>query len=340
MRIEPVDPRDDAVFAEWFSVLQAAEEDTRPGEPGHLLHEERAAAMEALDEDPDRHLRSLLATDDDGRPVGAARMSLPLRDNQHQCELDLAVHPRARRRGVGRRLLAEVERRAREEGRTTVLAQVDEPRGREGASAGRRFAAALGYDLAQEEVPRDLDLPLDPRRVARLEAACAPYAVDYTVRVWRNGCPEDLLADRAELMRRMSTDVPLGTIDFREEKWDGARFRRHEQRLHAMDRDLYSAGAVHRATGRLVAATDMVVPRILPERAYQNDTIVAPEHRGHRLGTLVKLAALGCLEEGSPRTRYISTWNAEENAAMIAINDALGCRVVGCCPAFQKVLGQ
>ena len=337
MRIDLVDPREDA-FAEWFSVLRAAEEEARPGEPGYLLHEERVAALQAQEDDPDRHVVVLLARDDEGRPVGAARMSLPLRDNLHLCELELAVHPQARRRGVGRRLLAEVEQRARDQGRTTLLMYADEPPAQVGSSPGRRFAEALGYTWAQEEIPRDLDLPLDPRRAADLEAACAAYALDYTVQVWRDGCPRELLDDRAELMRRMSTDVPLGSIDIREEKWDGTRFRRHEQRNRAMDRELFSAGAVHRHTGRLVAATDMAVPRTVPERAYQNDTIVLPEHRGHRLGTLVKIAALRCLSSCSPSTRYISTWNAEENAAMIAINDALGSRVVGCCPAFQKVL--
>ena len=321
-------------------MLRAAEEELRPGEPGYLLHEERLAALQALEEDADRHLVVLLARDDQGRPAAAARMSLPLRDNLHLCELELAVHPQARRRGAGRRLLADVERRAREQRRTTLLMYADEPPAHVGSSAGRAFAAALGYAWAQEEIPRDLDLPLDPQRAAELEAACAPYALDYTVQAWRDGWPEELLDDRAELMRRMSTDVPLGSIDIREEKWDRERFRRHEQRNLAMDRELFCAGAVHRQTGRLVAATDMVVPRGVPERAYQNDTIVLPEHRGHRLGTLVKIAALRCLVQCSPRTRYISTWNAEENAAMIAINDALGSRVVGCCPAFQKVLAQ
>ena len=340
VRIEPVDPCDEGVFAAWFSVIRAAEEEIRPGQPASLLHEERAAALEAQEDDPDRHLVALLARDDEGRSVGAARMSLPLRDNLHLCELEFAVHPQARRRGVGRALLADVERRAREQGRTTLLIYADEPPAQVGSSAGRAFATALGYTWAQEEIPRDLDLPLDPQRAADLEATCAPYALDYTVQAWRDGWPEGLLDDRAELMRRMSIDVPLGSIDFREEKWDRDRFRRHEQRNRAMDRELFAAGAVHRATGRLVAASDMVVPRSVPERAYQNDTIVLPEHRGHRLGTLVKIAALRCLSQGSPRTRYISTWNAEENAAMIAINDALGSRVVGCCPAFQKVLAQ
>ena len=338
MLIEQVDPRHDSVFAEWFSVMRAAEEDTRPGEPGILLHEERLLTLEGQGSDPDDRQLLLLARDDAGPAVGSARLSLPQRDNPHLGELELAVHPAARRRGVGRALAGEVERLMRQDGRTTLLAYVDEPPSQQGHSAGRAFAAALGWAWAQEEVARDLDLPVDPQRAAELEQTCAPYAVDYAIRTWRHRCPDELLEDRALLMRRMSTDVPLGEIDLQEEEWDGARVRRVEQCNAGMDRGFFSAGAVHRPTGRLVAFTDMSVPRSVPERAYQCDTIVLKEHRGHRLGTLVKLAALQSLAAGSPRTRYISTWNAEENTPMIAVNEALGARTNGRSPCFQRVL--
>jgi hypothetical protein len=53
---------------------------------------------------------------------------------------------------------------------------------------------------------------------------------------------------------------------------------------------------------------------------------------------LVKLAALRELSASSPSTAYISTWNAQENAPMIAVNDALGARTNGRLPLLQKVL--
>ena len=71
---------------------------------------------------------------------------------------------------------------------------------------------------------------------------------------------------------------------------------------------------------------------------------VEPPHQGehgvhrHRLGLLVKLAALQELAVRSPRTRFISTWNAQENAPMIAVNDLLGARVHGRLVVLQKVL--
>ncbi len=47
-----------------------------------------------------------------------------------------------------------------------------------------------------------------------------------------------------------------------------------------------------------------------PERAYQWETLVLGEHRGRRLGTLVKLACLREIAAGSPARRYVSTWTA------------------------------
>ncbi len=105
-----------------------------------------------------------------------------------------------------------------------------------------------------------------------------------------------------------------------------------------MDRSYFGAVAVHRSTGRSVAYTTMGVPLSQPERVYQWDTLVLREHRGHRLGTLVKLAALQEMAAHSPRSRCITTWNAQENAPMIRVNDALGARTNGQLINWQKRL--
>lgn len=48
------------------------------------------------------------------------------------------------------------------------------------------------------------------------------------------------------------------------------------------------------------------------------------EHRGHRLGALVKAAVLRELTASLPQVRRVSTVNAEDNAPMVAVNEALG----------------
>lgn len=332
--VEGVDPRDDAAFADWYAVVQAAERHSRPDEQGYTAQELRVNALQALDLDRD-HDVVLLAARDGDRTIGAAQLDLPVRDNLHLCELELLVHPDQRRRGAGRALLAEAERRLLVAGRTTVIAYSDEPPGRP-SPAARGAAEALGFRRSQSEARRDIALPLPPELVAALEAATAPHAAAYALVTWRDGVPEPLLEDLAVLHQRMSTDVPLADLEITEVSVDGARVRRQEQRARDMGRSLIGGGAVHRETGRLVAYTDMAVPLAHPERAYQWNTIVLGEHRGHRLGTLVKLVALQRLSREVPEARLISTWNALENAPMIRVNEALGARTNGEGVAWQK----
>lgn len=337
MRIEQVDPRDEQAFARWFAVVDACQRDERPGEPGWTGHEQRRLALHGAEPDADEQVVLLQAVED-GVVLAVARLDLPQRDNTHLAELLLLTHPAHRRCGAGRAVAEEVERRAVALGRGTLTAMSEEPPGTEGRSPSRGFGAALGFDAVQVEVRRDVSLPLDPAIASGLAAVAAEHAADYEIRTWRDRVPDALLEDQAHLHRRMSTDVPLAEMDWQEEQWDAARVRRSEQQIQDMDRSYFAAGAVHRPTGRMVACTTMGIARALPERVHQWDTLVLKEHRGHRLGTLVKLAALQRVAQEVPEARFISTWNAQENAPMIRVNEALGARVNGQLVNWQKKL--
>ena len=337
MEVREVDPYDEAQVAAWFAVLDARQRADRPEEPGWLLSEVRAILRHGAKPDADDRCVGLLAVEGDV-VVSAGRLDIPMSDNTHMCEALILTHPEQLRRGGGRALAEEVERRTRELGRTTLTASSDELPGEEGRSASRGFGAALGFVAEQVEVRRDIDLPLDPAVVAGLGAVAAQHAADYDLRTWRDVVPDDLVEDQAHLHRRMSTDVPMAGMDWQEEEWDPARVRREEQLVQEMGRSYFAAAAIHRPTGRSVAYTTMGIARDAATRAYQWDTLVLKEHRGHRLGTLVKLACLQRLVEESPETRFISTWNAAENAPMIRVNDALGARVNGQLVNWQKRL--
>ena len=79
--------------------------------------------------------------------------------------------------------------------------------------------------------------------------------------------------------------------------------------------------------GPLVAYTDIVTTRHDPAKAFQWDTLVRREDRGHRLGTLVKVANLEQLLDVAPEVRRVHTWNADTNSFMVAINELLGFRI-------------
>jgi GNAT superfamily N-acetyltransferase len=275
----------------------------------------------------------------DGEPVGEAMLDLPLRDNPHFATATLSVVPQLRRRGVGSRLLAELERRARAAGRTTICVESTAPSGRPDPAVG--FAGGHGYSAALAELRSDLDLPegsLDPV-LAGLEAEAAAHSAGYRLLTWWDDVPVRWLDQRARLAGRMSTDAPMGEVDFQPEVWDADRVLESFRVAKAQGRRMVETAALHVGSGQLVAVTMMAAPGHTPETAYQWDTLVLKEHRGRRLGQLVKAANLRALRAELPAVRRIVTWNAEINEPMMRVNRAFGFVPVGTMTEWQKTLG-
>ncbi|MGY1724440.1 GNAT family N-acetyltransferase [Blastococcus sp. SYSU DS0533] len=314
---------DDDLFPAWCEVWSAAGRDARPDDPPRPAREHVALGRELVAPGGSRdgtHRAALV----DGAVAGALRLIVPLKDNRSLAVVDLAVAPAARRRGLGSALLAEARGIAASLGRTLLVSEVDEP----GPGApGRAFAERHGWTCDLLETRRDLALPVEEGRLAALEAGAAAAGAGYEVVTWRDRTPGPLLADRALLERRMTTDAPHGELPVGEEEWDGDRIREYEQTHLARGRTVLSAGAV--TGGRLVGFTDLQIPLAQPVLAHQGGTLVLPEHRGHRLGARMKAAVLRELAAGFPEVRRVSTYNAEDNTPMVAVNEELGFRPAG-----------
>ena len=226
------------------------------------------------------------AADGSGEQVVAeAAVHLPLLDNTHFAALFLSVRPDWRRQGIGSAVLAELERRAAEAGRTTLCMDSDLAPGRD--TPAYAFAPRHGYAQALVTTRSDLDLPdgdLDPL-LADLEADAAVHAVGYDVLTWWDDVPDKWADQRAYLSERMATDAPMGDVDVEEEVWNAQPVRETFRVARAMGRTVVETAAVHRASGRAVAFTTMAVAEHTPAVAYQWDTLVLSEHRGHRLAS-------------------------------------------------------
>jgi GNAT superfamily N-acetyltransferase len=317
-----LDP-DDGLFAAWCAVWAATESADRPADLPRTYTDHVALGRQLVAPGGSRdgtHRAALLGDD----VVGALRLLFPLLDNTTVAIVDLAVHPAARRRGVGTALLEEALRLAAAAGRTELTSDVDEP----GPDApGRRFAQRHGWRCDLVSTRRDLLLPPDGTRLSALEAEARAASAGYEVVTWRDRTPDALVDDRALLEERMSTDAPHGDLPMGEERWDAARVRESEAASAARGRTVLSAGAV--TGGRLVAYTDLQVPLTRSRRAHQAGTLVLREHRGHRLGALLKVAVLRQLVQDFPQVERITTYNAEANAPMVAVNHALGFQPAG-----------
>lgn len=323
--VDPLDPLQDSVFRDWIEVHAAAE---------RALWGDRATPWSAeeireLQRAPERIRRAVAAVAGDGQVVGAVQVIAATRDNLDSANCWLSVHPDHQHRGVGSALLARAEEVIRGLGRSLVQDWSVSPE--ESGGPATAFALKHGYAVAQRGLRSDLTL-------AQWRDEDAPVDPGYRVETTWDTVPEEWLEDRAHLSRRMSTDAPLGDTEYEEEDWDAERVRRYYARMTAMGRRFLLSVAREVSSGRLVGYTDLAVPESTPDRAYQQDTLVLREHRGHGLGLALKAANLRALRGGMPQVRTVTTFNAASNEPMLRVNRALGFAVVGYVTEWKKRL--
>jgi GNAT superfamily N-acetyltransferase len=287
------------------------------------------------------NLRHHVLAEQDGQVLAVAELDLPQKENLHLAEVEINVDPQHRRRGVGSALRAEIERRITADGRNTLVTYVvdDLPGESKRPKAGQRFAEGAGFVNSQFEVHRKADLAVaDESQLDAFLADCWAKADGYELVQWVRSAPEELIDDVAYLESRLLQDAPLGDLDMEPQKIDAARARDSE--ATSIDRGQLGVhtGMRHRDSGRLVGWTEIVVNPADETDCWQGITLVDPDHRGHRLGTILKIANHRHVKQYRPQMRYVHTWNAEANDFMININEAIGYRAVERWIAYQKKL--
>jgi hypothetical protein len=78
--------------------------------------------------------------------------------------------------------------------------------------------------------------------------------------------------------------------------------------------------------GTAAGASQILVSRLRPPVAHQEDTGVVAAHRGHALGRWLKSENLRLALEHNPDVEVVQTFNAESNPHMLAINVDMGFR--------------
>jgi RimJ/RimL family protein N-acetyltransferase len=264
-------------------------------------------------------------------PGGAVQgwylLRLPDRENLDRASVFLMVHPAARLRGIGTALLRHAAGRARLAGRTVLAGGVFQ------GSGGATFAAAAGAAPGLVEARRlQVISEIPAGRIAALREQAERASAGYSLLRWDGRIPDEYLGPYAALENAMA-DAPHDDGE-EPETWDADRVREHEDLRERQGRHIYGIAARHDASGDLAAVTAVEPDPDNPEWGYQLLTAVTREHRGHRLGLLVKAAMLDWLAKTEPALDRIVTGNAAVNQYMIAINEALGYRLLQ--PAVQS----
>lgn len=204
-------------------------------------------------------------------------------------------------------------------------------------SAGLHFARAVGFRDAIEDRIKVVDLVATEAMWSELERRVAPRHRDYQVVTWRDVVPPDLVEGYCRLNEMFVEEAPLGELDIEPERWDASRVAEQTERNRRTGRRLLAAGALA-PDGTLVGLTEVMVNDRAPWRGFQSGTLVDPGHRGHALGLGIKLANQRQVRAVFPDCEVLMTGNAGVNAAMNAVNDALGYQEIERCVELQKNL--
>jgi GNAT superfamily N-acetyltransferase/RimJ/RimL family protein N-acetyltransferase len=319
MRIEQADLADVKQIRACYEVYLAAQRVDEPGGPWFTDRPFDGWLTVGWHGNP----REVWLATDQGSAAGWFRLEMPDRENLDQANLDLMVHPAERRQGLGLALLRQAAARAAAHGRFVLSGAA------RNGSPGEAFARTVGAEPGLAEVQRVLDVrKLDKGKLAHLRTLAQEAAAAYALVSWAGPVPDEF-TEQAAMVYNAMNDAPRDA-EVAPEKWDGQRVRERINDLRpCFGMHDYTVAARHDATGELAALTEMAVDPADPGWGHQIFTVVTSKHRGHRLGLLTKIAMLQLLATAEPQLEQITTWNAQVNEHMIAVNEAIGYTVYG-----------
>lgn len=239
--------------------------------------------------------------------------------NRGQVDVLMGVDPDRRRQGVATALMAATADHLRRDGRTAMVTF-----GRLGDDTVG-FWRSLAIEVSYTEQASELELDdVDGDLMGSWIARRAERADDLVLERWRGVAPDRLL-DGFRVVRAAMDDAPIHDLTWEKGFDDRDEIVGKDEWMMAGSRTPWVIAAVT-PDGEVAGYTCVEVDELCPWRSWQGDTGVAAAHRGRGIGRWVKAEMWRWLRADAPAVTRLETENATDNAAMLAINQAMGFR--------------
>lgn len=268
----------------------------------------------------DHVLTRWLAFDED-RIVAEAALYLDVEDvaNSHLGWVELGVVPPGRRRGLGSELLLLAARQAEAAGRRLLMGESNSL-----VPAGRAFCAAKGFEAGLVE--RISQLVISDLDIALMESwsRAGRDQEDRFELFWLDGRWPAAMLDDVVALSHVMNDAPFDDLDWNDQAFTTTHVVAEEDEIFERGFTRYTAAVIERASGRMAGYTQLFINPSFPDLGQQGNTGVLSEFRGNRLGKWLKAETALYLVEHHPEITRVRTGNANSNAPMLAINEAMG----------------
>ncbi len=240
-------------------------------------------------------------------------------ENRHLMYGGIYVLAEHRRQGIGTELLHKIAEIAEANGRTLIIFNTEST-----VPAGQLFAERVGAEKGLELHTNQLVLhELDKSLLQTWIDQAKTRARDFEIGLWTDTYPEGELEDIAKLIEVMN-EAPKGDLQVENAKVKPEDLREWEAYNKGRGLKRWELYVRHKPSKELAGFTSVYWNPDNPENLSQGNTGVLPKYRGHRLGKWLKAAMLQKVLSERPVVKRIRTGNADSNAAMLAINHALG----------------
>lgn len=263
------------------------------------------------------------AHDRDGALVAKATVgkSWDHDDNPDVGGLRADVDPDHRRRGLATRLIAHQVSFALALGRDRFHFGTTDRQ-----PAGEALARDLGATVKSQSHENDLDLTsVDTGLLDNWVSQAGTRSTAYELTTLDGPVPDDVVEAYVELLDVMNT-APRDDLDVNDFKLTVEQLRDGEAYMAAEGTDIWRVVVWHSSSQQLVGLHVLGYGKDAPKTMYVGDTGVLPAHRGSALGRWMKAAMTLRVLADRPEVTTIRTRNADSNAAMLAINEAMGYR--------------
>lgn len=314
----------------FFNYREAEDTEFEP-----LYHFEKQAMLEWLPEDPFRSLETAILgyrsrptfmnsefwlVYDENKVVG--RVGTHIRegeDNKHMLWFDATVLPFYRQQGIGKMLLQKVVETAVANQRRLVMTDTCSR-----IPAGEIVAQKYGFRIGSKSHTNQLLISeLNNQLLNEWMQLGETRAAKFSLVRWDGAYPEEEMDGIMSLIHLINT---MPTDDMEVEDMQVTREQVREQEASFMKRGIerWVYAAKEKETGEFAGYTVVFWNPEKPHVLLQEDTAVFPHFRNNGLGKWLKAAMLKRVLDKRPQVTHVRTGNADSNAPMLKINNALG----------------